>query len=262
MFCVNCGTKISDDAAFCFHCGAPVEQDVNQVSSKSAAKNQLNNKKKPVIIGACCSIAILAVCLLDVVLLTKTLSADHSDTSVTASRDSDSIEGKSANVSDDNHGEEAVADDGAAVVSDEAYIERLEAYQEYYNSIKDEDENYEVLAAISLDENNLPIMWLGYADADELEVDEDMWNRHFNGYLEVYGYEKKEVTLLLETPRYYLKNAMVVLTNSGLVFGRTSSANDSDNEVGDYWYAYDKDSNEFVQYNDEDEDLACKFRLN
>lgn len=211
MFCSKCGSEIEDGAIFCGNCGAPVEQTNNQemhcsncgskieegtlfcrncgtpvapVSSQNAApvinQNIAHGKsmsKAPLIIGICSVVLALILGCAGIMGVVTSRS----------SKEADSVNSKEEDVKDSKK-EDKKQEVKVTKKLEEEYIERMEAYQEYYNQEKSKDD-YEIGIFISLDNNKLPLLWMCYG------TDENPDNTVNTQLL---SYEKGKVEVLAE----------------------------------------------------------------
>lgn len=172
MFCENCGSKIEDGSAFCSNCGSPITAPESLHDGQDALSDALQENvrsevtiepqdivstksmgKLPIIIAACLAGIVLLVC--------------------GVTKDTDTISGV-ANIQDNNLGKlkenvnKKLQDDvKVSKKMEKEYIERMEAYQEYYEKKHQENRDSIVGARITIGSDNLPLLWLWFSQDED-----------------------------------------------------------------------------------------------
>lgn len=111
------------------------------------------------------------------------------------------------------------------------YIERIEAYQEYYEQVRSNYSNYVIGGMVTLDSDGLPLFWLGLSQDGSKD----------NYRTQLIGYENDEVVIMAERSEY-----IVPYRSSKLIMasGRTDGAEDN-------YYLYDDEKKDFRIINSE-----------
>lgn len=116
---------------------------------------------------------------------------------------------------------------------EQQYIERIEAYQEYFDQIRDKYSEYVFGATITLDSEGLPLMWLTLGESYS-------WNDIHATQL--VGYEDKKATVLAE------KGEAICPYRGQLIMAMGSSDNEYED---DPIYLYDEEKMDFVSVTNE-----------
>jgi hypothetical protein len=129
---------------------------------------------------------------------------------------------------------------------EKSYVERINAYLEYYQKEEAARDEYTIGAVVSLDSDNLPILWLAYA-----EVEEDEDESETSGYIQVLDYEEGKVTILAETGHLSdISEIYPILSTQALALKGKVAGNDS-------IYTYDEEKGEISLLMDDDSFNEC-----
>lgn len=170
-YCTKCGTQVSDDSKFCTKCGNKLNGEPAESPSKS---------KKSTLIGVGAVLAVAVVAL--VVVLSKGKGSGSPD-----------IASSSSNVSTEKEsgGTEKSGgffDGGSDKKWEKEYVERLDAYLEYYEEhVKDSEK---VLGYVLINEDKLPYMVLNYGDGIDQE--------YVRNYISIVDYIDNTVKVVAE----------------------------------------------------------------
>lgn len=154
---------------------------------------------------------------------------------------------KDANTTNEN-----ATDNNSAKKKDEAvdvskklekqYVKRIEAYQEYFDEIREKYSEYEFGATITLDKDGLPLFWLCMGEPDS-------WDD--TGATQLIGYEKKKAAVLAE------KGGVIFPYRGPLIMAQGSADDENYDDDEDYEYRedpiylYDEENRNFVTVTDE-----------
>lgn len=227
MYCTECGQKINEGDLFCRNCGCLVTQ--LQDTAKVADENTTNNvdtspspTKTKLRIPKALIISVVAIVAVIAVVCVVAVSIRNNKSNKSNSKNDEKYVDKTS----DDAG--YMDEQGDAVITKETekeYIDRLKAYQDYFNDLKDEYSSYYICGNISLDGNGLPLLWVAIFDSAESENVRTT---------QLVGYEDKTAKVLAE------KGTWLIATRGPLVMAYTV------NNDGEYvWYLYDEDSKDF-----------------
>lgn len=154
---------------------------------------------------------------------------------------------KDANTTNEN-----ATDNNSAKKKDEAvdvskklekqYVKRIEAYQEYFDEIREKYSEYEFGSTITLDKDGLPLFWLCMGEPDS-------WDD--TGATQLIGYEKKKAAVLAE------KGGVIFPYRGPLIMAQGSADDENYDDDEDYEYRedpiylYDEENRNFVTVTDE-----------
>lgn len=127
----------------------------------------------------------------------------------------------------------------AADKLEKQYVERIEAYQEYFKQAKTDDSNDVIGGTITLDSDGLPLMWLGMRKDGSKE----------NPGTQLIGYEDGNAVILAERSEYIIPYRSLELI---------LAAGNADGDMGKNIYLYDAEKKDFRIINSKLEDLYNK----
>lgn len=115
---------------------------------------------------------------------------------------------------------------------EEQYVERIEAYQKYFDEIRDKYSEYEFGATITVDQDGLPLFWLCLGSPEQ---------EYYNYTTQLISYDNKKAVVLAEIGK-------TIVPYRGQIIMALGYKDDDGNNPS---YLYDEERMSFVSVTDE-----------